>query len=137
VTLTVKAGDAGSKTTDELDPAKSPLVVSIVGRADPDVIKSQFYPTNRNSLLQAGGAAPNATFRDDTLNGLLEAETSEPNREARLAATQEVQKHLIAQAYNIPLFEEPQVYAGAPYVEGLGFEAVGRPSFYTTWLAEH
>ena len=137
VTLSVKAGDAGSKTTDELDPAKSPLVVSIVGRADPDVIKSQFYPTNRNSLLQAGGSAPTATFRDDTLNGLLEAETSEPNREARLDATQEVQKHLIAQAYNIPLFEEPQVYAGAPYVEGLGFEAVGRPSFYTTWLAEH
>jgi peptide/nickel transport system substrate-binding protein len=137
VTLSVKAGDAGSKTTDELDPTKSPLVVSIVGRADPDVIKSQFYPTNRNSLLQAGGAAPNATFRDDTLNALLEKETSEPNREARLAATQEVQKHLIEQAYNIPLFEEPQVYAGAPYVEDLGFEAVGRPSFYGTWLAKH
>ena len=76
-------------------------------------------------------------FRDDELNALLEAETSEPNREARLAATQEVQKHLIEQAYNIPLFEEPQVYAGAPYVEDLGFEAVGRPSFYGTWLSKH
>ncbi|BCQ47650.1 hypothetical protein ERHA55_51770 (plasmid) [Erwinia rhapontici] len=37
VTLTVRAGDAGSKTVDSLDPLKTPLNVTEVGRADPDV----------------------------------------------------------------------------------------------------
>ncbi len=32
----------------------------------------------------------------------------------------------------IPIFEEPQVFAGAPWVKGVSFEAVGRPSFYGT-----
>ena len=27
--------------------------------------------------------------------------------------------------------------AGAPWVRGVAFEAVGRPSFYGTWLAPH
>jgi peptide/nickel transport system permease protein len=34
----------------------------------------------------------------------------------------------------IPIFEEPQVFAGAPWVKGVNFEAVGRPSFYGAWL---
>jgi peptide/nickel transport system substrate-binding protein len=33
------------------------------------------------------------------------------------------------------VFEEPQAFAGAPSVKGVGFEAVGRPSFYGTWVA--
>lgn len=52
VQLTVKAGDAGSRTLDNLDPLKTPLTVSEVGRADPDVVKSMFYPANRDALLQ-------------------------------------------------------------------------------------
>ena len=39
-------------------------------------------------------------------------------------------------AYVIPIFEEPQAFAGAPWVREVGFEAVGRPSFYSTWLAQ-
>ncbi|MGJ4844822.1 TIGR04028 family ABC transporter substrate-binding protein [Leifsonia sp. Le1] len=137
VKLDVLAGDAGSATADNADAQKTPLVVAEVGRADPDVIKSQFYPKNRDALLQKGGLSTTATFEDTTLNGLLEAETSQVNREQRLKDTQEVQKYLIDQALTIPFFEEPQVFAGAPYVKGLGFEAVGRPSFYNTWLAKH
>ena len=34
----------------------------------------------------------------------------------------------------IPLFEEPQVYGTAPYVHGVEFESVGRPSFYDVRL---
>ena len=34
VALAVKAGDAGSRTLDSLDPLKTPLTVSEVGRAD-------------------------------------------------------------------------------------------------------
>lgn len=52
VALTVKAGDAGSRTLDNLDPQKTPLTVSEVGRADPDVVKSMFFPNNRDALLQ-------------------------------------------------------------------------------------
>jgi peptide/nickel transport system substrate-binding protein len=46
-----------------------------------------------------------------------------------------VQAYLLDQAYVIPIFEEPQVFAGAPYVNGISFDAVARPSFYNTWLA--
>ncbi|HFF6944047.1 TPA: hypothetical protein ACGEC9_004494, partial [Klebsiella pneumoniae] len=47
------------------------------------------------------------------------------------------QRYLIDNAYVIPIFEEPQVFAGAPWVKGVSFEAVGRPSFYGAWLDKH
>ncbi|MDK4705704.1 TIGR04028 family ABC transporter substrate-binding protein [Rhizobium sp. CNPSo 4062] len=137
VKLQVLAGTSGNLVTDNVDPAKTPLVVAEVGRADPDVIKSQFYPKNRDALLQKGGLNPKATFSDDKLNGILEAVASETDRDKRLAAAKAAQEYLLDQAYVIPFFEEPQVFAGAPYVKGIAFEAVGRPSFYSTWLAEH
>ncbi len=135
VKLNVLAGDSGSATQDNLDPIKTPLRPAMVGRADPDVIKSNFYPTNRDSLLQKGGTNPNATWEDPALNELLLAIASEPDTEKRLDLTGEVQAYLLDQAYVIPIFEEPQVFAGAPYVNGIGFDAVARPSFYNTWLS--
>ncbi len=138
VKLNVLAGDSGSKTVDDLDPLKTPVSPAMVGRADPDVIKSQYYPKNRDVLRQKGGLSDKVqSFVDDKLNGLLEALASEPNREKRLAIAGEIQDYVVDQAYAIPIFEEPQAYAGAPYVQGVAFEAVGRPSFYSTWLAEH
>jgi peptide/nickel transport system substrate-binding protein len=138
VKLNVLAGDSGSATVDNLDPEKTPVSPAMVGRADPDVIKSQFYPSNRDVLRQKGGASTKVkSFVDDTLNGLLVALSSEPDAAKRLQIVAEVQAYLIDQAYAIPIFEEPQAYAGAPYVKGIAFEAVGRPYFYDTWLAEH
>lgn len=138
VSLAVKAGDAGSKTVDNLDPLKTPLVVSEVGRADPDVLKSQFYPSNRDALLQKGGSSSNVkSFRDDKLNAILESIAAETDPQKRLALTGDAQRYLIEQAYNIPFFEEPQVFASAPWLKGLTFEAVGRPSFYGVWLEKH
>ena len=137
VKLQVLAGTSGNLVTDNVDPAKTPLVVAEVGRADPDVIKSQFYAKNRDALLQKGGLNPKATFSDDKLNGILETVASETDSGKRLAAAKAAQEYLLDQAYVIPFFEEPQVFAGAPYVKGIAFEAVGRPSFYSTWLAEH
>lgn len=137
VKLNVLAGDSGSATTDNLDPLKTPIRPAMVGRADPDVIKSNFYPTNRDSLLQKGGTNPNATWEDAKLNDLLLAIASEPDAEKRLGLTGDVQAYLLDQAYVIPIFEEPQVFAGAPYVQGIGFDAVARPSFYNTWVAPH
>lgn len=138
VALAVKAGDAGSRVLDNLDPLKTPLVVSEVGRADPDVVKSQFYPTNRDALLQKGGSSDKVqNFRDDKLNTLLLAISSEVDPAKRLAVTGDAQRYLLDQAYVIPIFEEPQVFAGAPWLKGVNFEAVGRPSFYGAWLEKH
>ncbi|MFE8103641.1 TIGR04028 family ABC transporter substrate-binding protein [Brenneria goodwinii] len=135
VKLNIQAGDAGSKTVDNLDPEKTALYPSMVGRADPDVLKSQFYPTLRNVLLQKGGASDKVkNFEDSRLNALLDGIASETSYEKRLALVGDVQRYLIDQAYVIPIFEEPQVYAAAPTTKGIDFEAVGRPSFYNTWL---
>ena len=51
--------------------------------------------------------------------------------------TGDAQRYLLDNAYVIPIFEEPQVFAGAPWVKGVSFEAVGRPSFYGSWLEKH
>jgi peptide/nickel transport system substrate-binding protein len=134
VRLNILAGDAGSRVADNLDPQKTPASVVEVGRADPDVIKSQFYPTNRDGLLQQGGTSQNSKFIDNSLNQLLLGIASEVDAAKRLQIAGEAQKYLLDQAYVIPFFEEPQVFAGAPYLKGVNFEAVGRPSFYGAWL---
>jgi peptide/nickel transport system substrate-binding protein len=135
VKFNVLAGDAGSKVVDELDPLKTPVAVAMVGRADPDVVKSLYYPTLRNQLLQKGGTSDKVkTFSDDRLNAILDEIASQPDREKRLKAVADAQAYVLDQAYAVPIFEEPQAFAGAPYVKGIAFEAVGRPSFYSTWL---
>ncbi|HCT7427756.1 TPA: TIGR04028 family ABC transporter substrate-binding protein [Klebsiella aerogenes] len=135
VALSVKAGDAGSRVLDNLDPLKTPLTVSEVGRADPDVVKSMFFPANSDALLQQGGSSDKVkTFRDDKLNALLTAISAEVDAQKRLQLTGDAQRYLLDNAYVIPIFEEPQVFAGAPWVKGVRFEAVGRPSFYGAWL---
>jgi peptide/nickel transport system substrate-binding protein len=135
--LNILAGDAGSRVADNLAPQKTPAAVVEVGRADPDVIKSQFYPTNRDALLQQGGSGKNSHFSDDKLNALLLGIASEVDAQKRLQIAGEAQNYLLDQAYVIPFFEEPQVFAGAPYLKGVSFEAVGRPSFYGAWLEKH
>ena len=138
VKLNVLTGDSGTATVNNLDPSKAPVSPAMVGRADPDVIKSQYYPTNRNVLLQKGGNSDKVkSFVDDKLNALLDNLASEPDRAKRLAIAGDVQAYVIDQAYAIPIFEEPQAFAAAPYVNGVAFEAVGRPSFYGAWLAPH
>lgn len=126
VELNVKSADAGTYAEDIKDPLKTPLYHSMVGRADYDVIKSQFHTKNRNTLLSD----------DAEFDRLLEAVASAPAEEDRVAATQAVQDYLAEQAYVIPLFEEPQVYGAAPHVQGIGFESVARPVFYDVWLAK-
>lgn len=135
VTLNVLAGDSGTRVQDNLDPQRTAVSPAMVGRADPDVIKSQYHYENRNVLLQLGGVSDRVqNFRDDELNGLLEAIAAETDPEQRLELVAEVQRYVIDQAYAIPIFEEPQVFGGAPHLHGIRFEAVGRPYFYTAWL---
>jgi peptide/nickel transport system substrate-binding protein len=135
VRLNVLAGDLGSRVADNLDPARTPVAPAMVGRADPDVIRSQYHPLTRNVLLQTGGVSQRVqSFNDPELNALLDGIASEPNRERRLAIVAEVQRYVIDRAYAIPIFEEPQVFAAAPRVRGVAFEAVARPFFYATWI---
>jgi peptide/nickel transport system substrate-binding protein len=124
VELNVKPADAGSYAADIKDPLKTPLYHSMVGRADLDVIKSQYHTKNRNTLLS----------NDAHLDELLELVAGEADPDKRLERSADVQDYLAEQAYVIPLFEEPQVYGAAPYVKGIEFESVGRPSFYDVWL---
>ncbi|MEZ2126937.1 MULTISPECIES: TIGR04028 family ABC transporter substrate-binding protein [unclassified Sinorhizobium] len=135
VKLNVLAGDSGSRTVDDLDPLKTPVSPAMVGRADPDVLKSQYYPKNRDVLRQKGGGSDKIkSFVDDKLNGILDEIASQPDKEKRLKAVAEAQAYVLDQAYAIPIFEEPQAFAAAPHVKGVAFEAVGRPSFYNVWL---
>ena len=138
VKFNVLTGDAGSSVVDNLDPQKTPVLATMVGRADPDVVKSQFYPSNRNALLQKGGVSQKVqAFEDTRLNAILDGIASETDPAKRLALVADAQNYLIDQAYVIPIFEEPQAFAGAPWLKEVAFEAVGRPSFYSTWIAPH
>ena len=124
VELNVKSADGGTYAEDIKDPLKTPLYHSMVGRADLDVIKSQYFTKNRNTLLSD----------DADLDALLLAVASEPDADKRIADSQAVQDYLAEQAYVIPFFEEPQVYGTAPYVHGAEYESVGRPTFYDVWI---
>ncbi|WP_353115219.1 TIGR04028 family ABC transporter substrate-binding protein [Microbacterium sp.] len=127
VELKVKPGDAGSRAADIRDAQKTPISHEMVGRADLDVIKSEYFSKNRDVLVSS----------DQELDRLLTVVASEADPDKRIAASQAVQDYLAKQAYVIPLFEEPQVYGTAPYVRGVAYESVGRPSFAGVWLQEH
>ena len=137
VKLNILPGDAGGRVADNADPTKTTFEPTMVGRADADVIKSALHPKNRDLLLQAGGKSAGTVFIDAELNGILEQIAAETDPTKRLALVEQVQRHVIENAYLIPFFEEPQTYAMAPYVHGFAVEAVGRPVFYGTWLAPH
>lgn len=124
VQLVIKPADAGTRAVDILDPEKTAINHTWVGRADQDVIKSHFHSENRNALQS----------NDTRLDAILERVASSPTEEERNEYVAEAQRYVIENAYSIPILEEPLVYGVAPYVEELAFEAVGRPSFYSVWL---
>ncbi|MFI6501197.1 TIGR04028 family ABC transporter substrate-binding protein [Nonomuraea typhae] len=124
VKLEIRPADAGTQAVDIKDAEKTAVSHSMVGRADQDVIKSQFHSKNRDVILSG----------DAELDRLLEEQSALADVDRRNAKVAEIQRYLIERAYAIPLFEEPQVYGVAPYVQGVAFEAVARPSFYSVWL---
>ncbi|MFG3713637.1 TIGR04028 family ABC transporter substrate-binding protein [Micromonospora sp. NPDC047730] len=126
VRLDVRPADSGTQAVDIKNAERTAITHSMVGRADQDVIKSHFHTKNRDVLLS----------NDPKLDRLLEEQSALVDENARNAKVVEIQRYVIEQGYAIPLFEEPQVYGAAPYVHGVGFEAVARPSFYDVWLSK-
>ncbi len=132
VEVTIISGDQAAQTAASADIDQVQIYHSMVARADYDVIKSQYYSANRNTLQNLSSATGEVT--DPKLDELLLAVASSPEEADRAAASAAVQDYLSEQAYVLPLFEEPQVYGVATYVKGFSTESVARPSFYSTWL---
>ena len=126
------SGDYAAQTAASLDPNAVQVYHSMVGRADYDVLKSQFFSTNRNALLNYDTAT--GKNADQELDSLLAKVASASTPEERAAASEAAQRYLAEQAYILPLFEEPQVYGLTGAVQGFETESVGRPNFYSTWL---
>ncbi len=126
------AGDQAAQDAARLELDTIQVYHSMVGRADFDVIKSQFHSANRNALLNLDPATNE--LHDAELDALLAQIASVPTTEERQQASAAAQQHLADQAYVLPLFEEPQVFGLRSQVEGFKTESIGRPSFYEVTL---
>ncbi|MCM3660966.1 TIGR04028 family ABC transporter substrate-binding protein [Georgenia satyanarayanai] len=124
--LHIELPDPATAVQRQQDPVDVGVLISHVGRVDPDVLYSAFHSSQRDYLLST----------DETLDGLLEEITSLPGTEERYAKAAEVQEYLLDNALTIPLYDMPQTYAAGPHVHGLGWEPVGRLRLYDTWLEE-
>lgn len=125
--IQVNAGDQATQNADAKDINKVQIYHSMVGRADYDVITSLYGINNRDAFLNQD-AEGNPI--DEHLQELLVAVLDTPDKEGRIKATEEVQDYLTEQAYVLPLFEEPVVYAVRPGITGFSPESVARPWFY-------
>ncbi|PAK95444.1 TIGR04028 family ABC transporter substrate-binding protein [Brevibacterium casei] len=136
VRLSINPGDQAKQTLDALEVDRIQIYHSMVARADYDNLRSNYSSVNRDVFLNAPGRDDAA---DDTvdpeIDRLLEELASEPETTKRQAAAEAVQDYLVDQAYVLPFFEEPQVFAFRRRVHGFTTEPVGRPDFYSTWIA--
>ncbi|WP_285136611.1 TIGR04028 family ABC transporter substrate-binding protein [Microbacterium sp. lyk4-40-TSB-66] len=133
IQVSLFAGDMAAQTKASTDQSTIQVYHSMVGRADFDVLKSQYFSKNRNTLLNLNPA--DGSIGDPQLDTLLAAIASEPTTAERQAASEAAQRYLAENAYILPIFEEPQVFGLTAKVQGFDTESVGRPSFYSTWLA--
>ena len=127
IDIQVNAGDQATQNADAKDINKVQIYHSMVGRADYDVITSLYGINNRDAFLNQDAEG---TPIDAHLQELLDAVLDTPDKEGRIKATEEVQDYITEQAYALPLFEEPVVYAVRPGISGFSPESVARPWFY-------
>ncbi|MDQ1123978.1 TIGR04028 family ABC transporter substrate-binding protein [Microbacterium trichothecenolyticum] len=132
IEVSLTPGDMAAQTAASLDENIVQVYHSMVGRADFDVLKSQYFSKNRNTLLNLHRA--DGSIGDSQLDTLLAAIASTPTAEGRTAASAAAQQYLAEQAYILPIFEEPQVFGLRGDVKGFHTESVGRPSFAEVWL---
>lgn len=125
IELTMLPGDdwaTQNAASRELDNVQ--IYHQMVGRADYEVLKSQYHSDDRDALLNT----------DEELDRLLDEIAVQPSDEAREAAAIAAQEYLSEQALVLPFFEEPLVYGMQDHVEGFQTESVGRPWFYEVSL---
>lgn len=125
VEFVVMKRDPGTFTRDQLNPDLVGVIPSMVGRAAPDVTRSILdSKSGRNILLNP----------DTKLDDMLRAQSVVLDTAERNKLLADIQTYVVDQSYQIPMFEEPQVFAAGSKVKGMAFEAVARPSFYSVWL---
>lgn len=132
VQINLNPGDQATQNADSKDMDKIQLRHTMVGRADYDVIKSEFSVDNRDELAAVDPETGEPA--DPHLEELLQNIASSAEEADRADYTRAAQDYLTEQAYILPLFEEPVVYGVQPYIQGFQPEAIGRPSFYGAWI---
>lgn len=136
VRLSINPGDQSKQTLDALDLDTVQIYHSMVARADYDNLRSNYSSVNRDVFLNGADREDAANDSiDPKVDELLDALAAEPVTEKRQIAAEKVQDYLVENAYVLPFFEEPQVFAFRHRVHGFATEPVGRPDFYSTWLA--
>lgn len=134
IDISIFPGDRAAQTAATLDHKLIHINSSMVGRADYDVIKSQYCSENRDSLLNLN--PDTQTIGDQELEDLTFAVAQAATEDERAAYSAQIQQLLIDRAYSIPIFEEPQVFGIQPYVKGFVTDPIGRPSFYGITLEQ-
>lgn len=132
VEINLNSGDYATQESDSLDANKIQIAHTVVGRADYDVIRSQYHSTTRNKLLNYD--SHDGSIADTKLENLLDRVSASATEKERERWTWAVQDYLTENALVLPFFDEPQVYGVAPRVHGFQPEAVARPSFYEAWI---
>ncbi|NHI15702.1 TIGR04028 family ABC transporter substrate-binding protein [Microbacterium excoecariae] len=132
VEVSLLPGDQAAQDAARAEVGALQVYHSMVGRADYDVLKSQYSSANRDALLNG---YPDGSVGDEELDALLDEIASASTEEGRIEASAAAQQRLADQAYILPFFEEPQVFGYIDTVGGFRTESVGRPAFYDTWLA--
>ncbi|WP_198392782.1 TIGR04028 family ABC transporter substrate-binding protein [Brevibacterium yomogidense] len=134
VRLLINEGDQAQQTIDSANLDRVQIYHSMVARADYDVVASQWSVDNRNAFLNED--AETGEWGDEEVERILAKVTGSARAEDREAAVAELQDHFVDQAQVVPLFEEPQVFGFRRAVQGFATEPVGRPRFYSVWLAD-
>ncbi|HLS34393.1 MAG TPA: ABC transporter substrate-binding protein, partial [Brevibacterium sp.] len=132
--LLINEGDHAQQTIDSTNLDRVQIYHSMVARADYDVVASQWSVNNRDAFLNHDPETDE--WGDREVERILAKVTGSARREDREAAVAELQQHFIDQALVVPLFEEPQVFGFRRAVQGFSTEPVGRPRFYSAWLAD-
>jgi len=109
--------------------------------AAPDVaaVRSGWpYPAPWATLRTLWGADGGDGFllegADATLEELLEAQAVATDEEERAALLEELQTHVIENAYSLPLLKDSQIFAASDAVKDFSWSAEARPLFHGTWL---
>lgn len=129
IEINIFPGDRSAQSAATLDHNIIQINSSMVGRADYDVIKSQYCSENRDTLLNLN--PDTQTIGDQELEDLTFAVAQAASDEERAANSAKIQQLLIDKAYSIPIFEEPQVFGLQPAVKDFMTDPIGRPSFYS------